>query len=252
MKRFAALSLALAALSSGAVQAASSVATLSDYGFRLVDLNPYDGIAPSITFTSAEAHSYAGVAPIAGEGLTQTDYASSAWYGDVSAQSSARGAKASSSVIDGKFTSRGAVEGEGQFYANTQWGANFTLSAHTKLIFTGTASASYAGFGADYPNDYGSAYLSVTLLDNQATGPYNQVVHYSGGAYSYVPVPVDTMNERVRLEFFNNGDTDLYGRFNVDVGAAGTIAPVPEPATYAMLVAGLLLTTAVARRRKQG
>ncbi|AXA94489.1 hypothetical protein DPH57_00275 [Massilia sp. YMA4] len=60
------------------------------------------------------------------------------------------------------------------------------------------------------------------------------------------------MNERVRLEFFNNGDTDLYGRFNVDVGAAGTIAPVPEPATYAMLVAGLLLTTAVARRRKQG
>jgi hypothetical protein len=37
----------------------------------------------------------------------------------------------------------------------------------------------------------------------------------------------------------------------VDGGYTGVAAAVPEPATYAMLLAGLALVGAIARRRKQ-
>lgn len=77
-------------------------------------------------------------------------------------------------------------------------------------------------------------YGSYSTSGNSFTGrEYNGVIQLSG---SYTTLTVNT------------APGEYWHAFNV--GTAGVAAPVPEPETYAMLLAGLGLMGAVARRRR--
>jgi hypothetical protein len=76
--------------------------------------------------------------------------------------------------------------------------------------------------------------------------------------YTYNYGPTETVSSGFvaglnTIDFYveGNGITDGFALRTVDFTAAPVTAPVPEPETYAMMLAGLGLLGVVARRRKQ-
>lgn len=126
-------------------------------------------------------------------------------------------------------------------YAGTNW--SIWTSAPTNGGVALYSGSSIATLSTD------QAY-QVTTVDglsiNLAAGTYwlgiNHTVYNSVWAYAYSSAATA---DAIQMD----GDTF---RFPNQLGLAFTISAVPEPETYAMLLAGLALVGAIARHRKQG
>jgi hypothetical protein len=124
--------------------------------------------------------------------------------------------------------------------------SSFTLSFNQAILNPYIALVSVGqGYAVNYtfngpvtvltagPNYWG--YIGYTSSGNTLTGyEYNGVVQLAG---SYTSLTVST------------APGEFWHGFNVGTNAVA--APVPEPETYAMLLAGLGFVSFVARRRKQ-
>ncbi|HEX7639272.1 MAG TPA: PEP-CTERM sorting domain-containing protein, partial [Burkholderiaceae bacterium] len=124
---------------------------------------------------------------------------------------------------------------------------SFTLAPDSVLVISLVADLA-ASAGAD-PADYAvsSVQLQLSGIDgdsNQNSSANAMVV--AGGGFGND----DTLHELLTVSFVNAGDTTLTGTFfgGVDSTAIETSA-VPEPASAAMLVAGLA-ALGLARRRR--
>lgn len=86
----------------------------------------------------------------------------------------------------------------------------------------------------------GTNNFSSWLMDGSYGGGYS---HYIQFAYNYTNAPVLAFTSGVSLRGFDN-----YINYT-DPMVSGSIGAVPEPETYALMLAGLGLMGAVARRR---
>ena len=124
------------------------------------------------------------------------------------------------------------------------------------LYSTTLGNVSYSGFTDSYGNGPG---LSAQLLDN--SGPFSNLQAY--GYWFSLDNAVDpwtgvaNSNEAWRFSFYagrqdNLANTDQLYAWAVHDGDVGQIAaPVPEPETYALMLAGLALIVPLARRRRR-
>ena len=292
---FVAVSLALAATVSHA--ASSSSAQIGPVGYTLIDLNPNDGIAPTITWATPYPgygdYAYATAYDTAANNYpSQTNWGTNN-FSTVSANAATALSGASTKLNGGldvnapagaTLSSSGYANGTtvaGQYsYYNAYgympyygYGGAFTLGAGTAVLFTTQASASatttvgYDGVGSEYGSSYarldvwgsqpsgdgGSQNSSASFnayAGDTATWTWNDVTQqydyvYSGQQQSFSGV--------LSGAYVNATATDKLGYFMATTQVSGysSIAAVPEPETYAMLLAGLGLVGTMARRRRR-
>ena len=127
--------------------------------------------------------------------------------------------------------------------------AYVTVSAHSALTVSGTAFSSLqwqVGTGVD---GYGATNVSVGFGTGSGTDTVVEMRH-GFGAWDHRN---EQWSENFWLAYANQTDSDvtLYLDFNVytEGRVYSDVSPIPEPSTYAMLAAGLVLVGAAARRK---
>ena len=132
----------------------------------------------------------------------------------------------------GSIAIRDAVGGagmtEGSFRAQDSWSiTNDNNDPPSVLTYIGSA---YDGAGINYGTGV------IAGADGVADHMVSKTFHLAAGDYSIFAGGTDYANQNVFPQ--------------LQYGISGTVAMVPEPETYAMLLAGLGLMGAIVRRRK--
>lgn len=250
MKQINVVGFALAILCSGGFANAQVIeSSLSSYSYELVDLDVNDGIAPSITFSNSlrgaamstalhfgaetAEHSYhtvdgTGVSLPGGVGHSSAN--TGFWIDNVNDYFFAV-------VMPGKTGYVNALAG---------WEADYSLSANTKLVFTGHAKGSF-DIDPSVATQFGAAHVTMRfspLSENDALPFYSRSVSSLDAASGIA------FDEWFTLELVNDSLYSLDSHLSLSTQAVGGVTAVPEPSTYLMLGSGLLLTAAALRRRR--
>ena len=285
------LTLAIAAtlVASPAFADSTSSASLGPMTMQLFDLDPSDGVTPSITFlpfvppysgsiTFAAASFYDPFS--APTGQSQRNYAATPWNPVAASQSTLVAGAAASLTGSTPFNPNNALlSASGRsitpvsanpdlavgYDAHVGFAgqSNFTLSANTMMTLSATAAVSaWAQAGNSALHHHDEAFASVVLAIS-GPGP-------SGGGGQYTVGQLDILlqlfagdgpqsfsdSKNFGLSFVNLTSGNLTGGIEADVYVSGSSPstplplPVPEPEAYAMLLAGLGLLGFVARWRK--
>lgn len=278
-------SIALAAIVVSAAAPAfattSATASLTGLSFQLIDLNPMDGIASSITFASGSGMgNYVYSAASANDYISGADNQSGSRssnnvgvdrsitnttdYSAATSTVTASGGKPTSLVSTG-FATAPAGAGDASYNANAAspqnawWGySSFTLSGNTMLIVSGTStvtasnSVGYTATGSESS----SASTSAQLSGVGAAGSGNQSSSFSASASApwWTGPYTETSTSSFSLIFGNTTGGNITGTMalatSVNGSANSSVAVVPEPETYAMMLAGLGAIGFMARRRR--
>jgi hypothetical protein len=233
---------ALACSANAAEREVKSSSTLSDFGIRLIDLAPDDGIAPALTIN---------IDHLSTGSFYENDHD---WHHSLEDERAGYGATGVSTATGSASTS-------------------FALTGSRIEASVVTDSKYYQVFG-------GHAYRSVDFLLTPNTGLFidatvrvdhsvTNAATETASSYAYIRASFEGMNRtNTSIDSFSvqneSGDyrlsayihtnaTEANGRFELwnysSAVANGPIPAVPEPETYAMLLAGLGLIGFGARRR---
>ncbi|MBB3224347.1 PEP-CTERM sorting domain-containing protein [Pseudoduganella umbonata] len=232
---------------SAAAQATVAQSSLSEYRYELIDLDANDGVAPSITFNTT----FRGVLAAAVADASELLYfdGDGGLEGDVSFGAAAGSAAVQGWLTDGEIGTRGSIGNAGEYSGAAGWYADYTLSANTRLVFTGHAVGSVER-GALVTDQYSSAGVAVLFApvddDGFSAQPYFARTATDSGVPGW-----GNFDEWFTLDIVNDGSTALSSQMVIQISANAEVAsPVPEPATWLMLGAGLALTAGIARRRR--
>jgi hypothetical protein len=262
-----------AALVSHSVSAseASATAELKQLRIQLVDLDPLDGISPSIQFHNSrpvsvfgQADSWAwpagfvmGDAP-AGAALTGSAIG-------ISSLSSLQLAVSAGDVLGNAgptLFAAGNSEAGGSFWGTANFNSVFTLSPQTRVVVSGEPGELQAylapdvyryvmgavtlGFCPLTPegmsrciDEHTSADISISQFAIESRGPSPAYEHSSRP--SHLSLSWDNASELEQAHY-------LYANAFAFVG---TLAPVPEPGSAWLLLAGLALAVPVSLRRRR-
>ncbi|MBJ7313431.1 PEP-CTERM sorting domain-containing protein [Rugamonas sp. CCM 8940] len=288
MKKIALSAMSLAAvLCAGSVQAAPVSATSSvavgNFHYTLIDLDTNDNIAPSIHFafpdtsnpwmrqgSSVDVNS---TVRVEGEkDVIDSVNVRNVRVVDLSRASSTMGLVNTSSTITagaGEFGIQGAtstVRGTAEIPVDSAFRGissfvsrgsifnvgDFTLSAHTKLVFSFDFAASASVFAnANQVAASGVEFSAgLTYVDALGQRQYASVERHIRLDSHWDSA--QSINETLSYSMSNTTANDLAGRGSMYSEASGYAfaAPVPEPETYAMLLAGLGLLGCMAKRRR--
>jgi hypothetical protein len=250
---------------SAQAQSSHSSASLSNFTIQLIDLDLTDDITPTITFTSTQAATAAvafdtastpwvmKVATLSPGITTRTDTVSygaatgtasltagSGFYNLIGAGASVSGSAAKPSLV-GHDHNAAVYEGG----ADILPASIFSLSGKTAMIITAYADVSSSTFGPfdleNYSSAGGHASIKIGLSGQElyaATRNPGEEEHLSG---------------LLTASFYNTSSVKASSYIVAQTYASGavTAAVVPEPETYGMLLGGLGVLAAVARRRRQ-
>lgn len=250
ISKFSLLAIALsAALFSGSAMAEKSTsASVTNLHFELIDLNLNDGTAPGLQFTSMSTLAQQSLGN-ATTGSTLKEYYNRGTdlkainHTLALAQFGTQAVARFDGNLDGSSFASGSALGQGFYKSATNVDVEFLLLPYTQLIVTGTLTAQVLNQpGSNFPglqfadaivygyDDFGpfpTQEASVTAVRNQAT----QTADF-------------------RLNFYNPQPWEQYGSFSRFVRAEGNnVLAVPEPESWAMMVAGLGLLGFMVRRR---
>ena len=130
-----------------------------------------------------------------------------------------------------------SYEGSGDAFADT-----FTLTVDQPVDFL--FAFTNLGLGSN-------ATVDVALNGNVIVGAFGRNIEASWGPFVTPPFGPGT---QFTVSISGSDGTPLNAAYRFDVFTAGQggIPPVPEPATWAMSLAGLGATAAVVRRRRRG
>lgn len=240
--------LAATAVSSAPVQAKTATASahIDQFTYELIDLDLADGITPGISFFGNDELSvnsrYLGDGEneqrIATTGATQVTRS----YGATSAVMTNTGVSSTSRLVDP--TAPFAVTH--QFNSGGHYISNFLLTPGTGLRISALGSLSVDTQG---PGTYGRASFGVGAVLSDYPDRSSESV-YSGHYYS---TEGGSASHRVSA-FVYTDDAARIGSFSFSSFAHTQLytmpAVVPEPATYAMLLAGVAVIGLARRRRR--
>lgn len=276
----------LAGAAGPALAAATSSATLGQFTITLIDLDPNDGIAPSISFLPYGAAGGPGIYGQADSyslspesAVFQTDTRKPGKSLSDTAQTASSGASAS---MTGSIAGAGvaalsasgyaltSAEASGHYYATASAPAaetrEFVLSANTMVSFSalGNISASYT-LGGTAAAQEGESALGVVMLgvggfaaDGESVlrdlqRRYVSLQFQIDGTVPAGPA-ADSWAGLLTASYSNLSNHAANGQFYAEVEAGGrslaSVAAVPEAETYTMLLGGLALLGAVVRRRR--
>ena len=271
-----------------AMAAGSASATISGFSVRLIDLDLTDGITPSITFEPGRFFFEDDDEPIAGSTSVNisdnfdfvNDFNFSPTFSPISSSASLAGANASAAIsgdetlpgttLSASATTSDLVAGtlSRQVFSSgsSSLGSTFNLSDNTLAVFFIQASASLSGAGGSeqgpfgqYFGDEGSAEAEISVsgpgaFDSergfQESSDEFEFFSFNNGE-NVLPFDFSGTQE-LTATFLNISGSDLSGEleFYASAFAATSTAPVPEPSTYALLLAGLGAVGFVAGRRR--
>ena len=236
-----AMAIGLVALSPGsqAVETASGSAYISNLRYELVDLNPMDGIAPSLTWTTTSTYIYGyrddgyvfqelnnGSIPIARSWTNGSDHLAASVTGASTFQTTilATNQHAGGSTPD-------------SYAALARADFDFTLGAGTGVVFYSDYAlrATRTTVGDENGGSWAAFLYELTATENSA--PWSQ-------ATTVIAAPewASELDGTSSLFYNNTTGTDWTGMLHASASGASAVAPqVPEPSTYAMLAAGLAL-----------
>ena len=283
MKHLSLIAAAVATLAAGPVFANSfASASLGPIRVTLFDMDVLDGVDPSISFgTTGDANDTAAHvflyrsspedqheqytngavqwAPVSASVNTSWGGASASLVG-ASTLLSPNGMTLSASgsvnnpISVGYFSYDYAYFVAGVEAPSSKTG--FTLSANTAVMFSALSETTVSLSGPRTGSDDAHAATTMGISGLGALGSGSQTAsddNYSDVDWnsSYLKA---SQSRRLGVSFLNLTNESMDGVFNTSVSASGgvyNIAAVPEPESYAMLLTGLGLMGAVARRRSK-
>jgi hypothetical protein len=244
----------LVAPASADAQATSS-AIISNLQFSLSDLEPSDSLTPSMSFSIDGKSSLEGSL----DWVYQTRFLiqGTSGFGSVSHTAGNDSSAIVHASVEGVGPYKVKVDGSAQsghsyyvqaYAPNTD--KSFTLSPKTRLTITAdTQLMAYISEGKD---SYAEAYAALAIYD-----PTN----FNGNNYTAldsmylqaVNVGVHgTQDRQLNIVLENSGATEVSYNFYSFVKASGqliAVSAVPEPGSFALLLAGSGILAGVARRR---
>ncbi|WP_295993596.1 hypothetical protein [Rugamonas sp.] len=271
----------LSALSLPAMADAYSQVSFGGVTVTLIDLNPGDGIAPSITFLpNADlyegSHVYGNVESWAPRdqyrSFDHTGKNAGSSVGDSteigvsrvagSVTGAANGAGFSAMSLSGAAASTVAGHGTYNGYATVPFTADntsFILSAHTLVSFSASAAiqtgftVGYTAGGLEGEAAYGSlALYAGGSQPGDASDLEQQSLGFVYGTGDAPGAQGGTWNGTMTASYSNLGNASALGSFyaEADIGGRSVTSAVPEPSGCGMLLGGMALLAALARRRQ--
>lgn len=266
--RIAAAGLLFAAASYGPTAGAGSVfLEFRDFTATMTDLQPSDGVAPSLFLNGA---GFSALALSSGPAGLQVDRdgnslaPGNAFDASVFASVSSATTRASVSTsvpplrpnglpAPMRLTLSGETLSPSSFIASLAISnGNFTLSPYTALSFSGIATGR-ASASTAWPEERADGRSFFMLTGYTADGTLTQRFDRSVSARTTsTGLPAfDSYEEPFTLQIANLSSSSMQGSFSGSFSGTGSaVAPVPEPSTYGLMVAGLGLLAAFARRRR--
>lgn len=257
---------------------------LTNFSYTLIDLLPDDGIAPSLTIVQSSA--FPGGSSASGYASQNATF--EPWFTDSRSQLTTpynrdlavnigtRAGTASASATGADFQSlqfHAAAATTSIAAASRAANGSTSFSFNEFVLSPGTQVSFFVDFNAststtlpagsvfqEYARTYASFSLDATAQDgwNKYVSNFIEVVA-ANGAYPNAPPATASASERVSLTLGNNSlfssnlklGISLSSTVNVNDASPVPPSPVPEPATTAMLLAGLALVAGAARRLRK-
>jgi hypothetical protein len=228
---------ALLLLAAGAARAqAHSSAGIENFGYELVDLDPADGVTPSLTLTLTDIYGETDL--YLGSFSYPTTQASTNTFGKIHVEN-AYGSGSAALAPD--YSSSSAVDTEAySARSGTRLDLQFDLSPHTRVIFS-------AGAAVSAQPVHGFTYAEAGLHGEITTPFISHGTRFDAVDYTYLGDESGVLSVVA-----NAGEATTTGTLSIRTSASSEsfTPPVPEPPAVAMLGGGLVLVAGAPRRRR--